>query len=92
MPTFGETVTEIVWTIISSIVETTIRLFQLILQLFGIASANSGQLSALHVIIIILIIGAVLFGVFKLLKGDVKHLVIAFIILAFLILASLFIL
>ncbi len=92
MPTFGETVIEIVWTVISSIVETAIRLFQLILQLFGIVSANSGQLSSLHLMIIIFTIGAILFGVFKLVKGDIKHLVIAFIIFALLIFISLFVL
>ena len=90
MPTFGETVIEIVWTIISSIVETTIRLVQLILQLFSIVSANSGQLSSLHLMIIVFVMAVILFGVFKLLKGDVKHIVIAFIILAFLLLFSLF--
>lgn len=88
MPTFGETVIEIVWTIISSIIETAVKLALLIGQLFGIVSANTGQLSALHLMIIILIFGAILFGVFKLLKGDIKHLAIAFIIFAMLILIS----
>ncbi len=92
MPTFGGTVIELVWTIISSIIETTIRIAQLVLQLFGIVSANSGQLSALHLMIIVFMMAVILFGIFKFLKGDIKHLVIAFIILAFLILISLFIL
>ena len=92
MPTFGETVIEIIRTIISSIIDTAIRLAQLIGQLFGIAAANSGQLGSLHIMVIILILGAVLFGVFKLLKGDIKHLVMAFIILAILLLASFFVL
>ena len=88
MPTFGETVIEIIRTIISSIIDTAIRLAQLIGQLFGIAAANSGQLGSLHIMVIILILGAVLFGVFKLLKGDIKNLAIAFIVLAVLMLIS----
>ena len=92
MATFGETLIEIVWTIIRSIVETTVRVAQLILQLFGIVSANSGQLGALHLMILVFILAVVLFAFFKMVKGDLKHLLLAFIVFAFLILISLFIL
>ena len=88
MPTFGETIIEIVLTIISSILDTSIRLVQLILQLFSIVGANSSQLTALHIIIITLILGVVVFGVVKLVKGDIKHLIVAFIVLAVLLLLS----
>ncbi len=92
MPTFGETVIEIIWTIISSIIETTIRLVQLVGQLFGIVSINSGNLGAVHIILIIFVMAIILFGLFKFLKSDIKHLVIAFIILAALVLISSFLL
>lgn len=92
MPTFGGTLIAIVWEVISSIVETTIKVAQLILQLFGIVSVNLGSLSALHVMIIVFILGIVLLAFFRMVKGDFKHLVLAFIIFAFLILISLFVL
>ena len=92
MPTFGDTIVEIVLTIINSIIGTTIRLTQLIGQLFGIVSANAGQLNALHIMIIIFIMAIILIAIFKMVKGDIKHLIIAFIVFAFLVLISLFIL
>ena len=89
MATFGDTIIAIVWEIISSIIGTSLKLILLIFQLFQIVFANFGQLSALHIMIIVLILGTVVLGVFKLLKGDVKNLVVAFVILAILLLISL---
>ncbi len=90
MATFGETIIAIVWEIISSIVNTSLKLILLIFQLFQIVFANFGQLNALHIMIIVLVLGVVVLGVFKLIKGDIKHLVVAFVILAFLLLISFF--
>ena len=88
MPAFGETIIAIVLTIINSVIDTTVRLIQLVAQLFGIVGANFHQLSALHIMIITLILGVVVFAVFKLIKGDMRHLIVGFIVLAFLLLIS----
>ena len=90
MPTFGDIVIEIVWTIISSIISLFLKLALLIGQLLDIVLINSGSLGSVQVIIMIFVIALVLIGVFKLLKGSLKNLVIAFVIFALLLLFSIY--
>ena len=84
MAMLGEIIIAILTEITSSIIDTSLRLIMLVAELFNIVGANYRSLSTLHLMLLIFIVSAITFGVFKLIKGDIKHLIIAFVLLTIL--------
>ena len=80
--TFGDVVIRILYTIINGIVGTAVSVFRDMLLLFSTVKNNLGSLSPLAIIIAVIILGLILFGLFKLFKGQIKPLAIAVLILA----------
>ena len=80
--TFGDVVIHMLYTIINGIIGTVASVLSDMLTLFSTLKNNAGSLSPLSIIIAVLIMGLILFGLFKLFKGQVKPLIIAVIILS----------
>ena len=88
MATFGETVIHMITSIISGIINTIVNVLSDLAVLFGLVSG--GELSLLAYVIAIIILTLLIFGLYKLFKGQVKPLIIAIIILAALLIIMLF--
>ena len=92
MATFGEIIVGMLYTIISSIVNTTIAVIGGIIELFRILNANLGSLSPLAIFIAALILGLIIYALFRIFKGQAKIFIFAVAILVILTLITLLIL
>ena len=81
MPTFGEIIVNMIYTIIASIVNTTFAVFSGLYQLFNLVYVNLGNLSPLAIAVAVIILGAITFALFKIFKGQAKMLILAFAVL-----------
>lgn len=89
MPTVGEVIVHILYTIINSIIETTTTLARDVMLLFNIVLANGGTLGPLQIAVLAVVLVAVTYGLLKMFKDDVKHLAMAVAILVVVILLML---
>lgn len=87
--TFGDVVVRILYTIINGIVGTALSVIRDILVLVNTIQNNLAKLSPLAIIIGLIIIGAIIYGLFRLFKGQVKPLIIAIAILFIILMALL---
>lgn len=90
MPTFGEVIVHIIITIISSIIDTTVSLASDVALLFQIIAANAGVVPPFVIVAASVVLAVVILALFRMVRGDVKHLIAAVALLVILILVSLF--
>jgi len=81
MPTFGEIIVNMIYTIISSIVNTALAVLRGLYQLFNMVYVNLGNLSPLAIAIALIVLGLIVFALFKIFKGQAKILILAITIL-----------
>ncbi len=89
MATFGEIIVGMIYAIISSIVNTTIAVLGGLFELFRILNANLGSLSPLAIFIAVLILGLIIYALFRIFKGQAKIFIFAVAILVILTLLAL---
>jgi hypothetical protein len=89
MATFGEIIVGMIYTIISSIVNTTIAVLGGLFQMFRILHANLGNLSPLAIFIAILILSLIIYALFRIFKGQVKIFIFAVAVLVIITLITL---
>ena len=89
MATFGEIVVGMIYTIISSIVNTTVAIVGGLIELFRILNANVGSLSPLAIFIAALILGLIIYALFRIFKGQFKVFIFAVAVLVILTLITL---